>query len=416
MAPLPAFAPPVENHPVEREAARLEAVERYGIYDTGPDPRFDRVARLIRNIFDLPIAIVSIIDGHRQTYKAVEGIANQDIALKDTFCQYALYSENLVVPDAKQDARFRDHPFVTGDANIRFYAGVPMTTAEGHSIGTVCAIGTEPRQFSDREKEILADLAQLAMNEIELRYRATTDVLTNALTRRAFMEASAKAHMHALRHNQSLACIVLDIDHFKGVNDRFGHAAGDNVLAKVASACAERLRAADIFGRIGGEEFAIMLPLTDKASAVTLAKRLREAVSQTEVILGGRRFQITASFGVSDISISTMTVEALIAQADTALYNAKSAGRDRVVAWSGATSSAADIRRRVLKAGKLLYKNGAMTVDCTVRTISDKTAGMDVMDTSYVPDRFTLSISSEALERQCRVVSRTSTHLEVEFQ
>ncbi|TGP15888.1 GAF domain-containing protein, partial [Mesorhizobium sp. M1D.F.Ca.ET.231.01.1.1] len=101
-----------------------------------------RITRLIRNIFDVPIAIVSMIDGHRQWYKAYEGLENREVSRDETFCKYTLQDRSpLVVPDARDDARFAQNPMVTAGPQIRFYAGVPLRTNDGHNIGTVCAIG-----------------------------------------------------------------------------------------------------------------------------------------------------------------------------------------------------------------------------------------------------------------------------------
>src|SRR5689334_19870629 len=121
---------------------RLEALERYDILDTPREKPFDRIANLIQAIFDVPIGIVSMIDGHRQWYKASTGLPNNEADLKDTFCRFALEgSAPLVIPDATKDHRVSNNPYVAGDPNIRFYAGVPLRTKDGHNIGTVCAIG-----------------------------------------------------------------------------------------------------------------------------------------------------------------------------------------------------------------------------------------------------------------------------------
>ncbi len=150
----------------------------------------------------------------------------------------AASGEPLVVPDAAIDPRFTDNPHVPAAAS-RFYAGVPLRSPDGHVIGTICAVDTRPRDFSDRELKILEDLALITMNELELRQRATIDVLTGALSRRAFKEEGNRAASLASRHNHALACLVFDLDHFKSVNDRFGHAAGDRVLTDAIKACVD---------------------------------------------------------------------------------------------------------------------------------------------------------------------------------
>ena len=176
------------------EAERLDALNRFDVIDTPREEAFDRITRLIRNIFDLPVAIVSMIDGHRQWYKAYEGLENREVSRDETFCKYTLQDgAPLVVPDARDDERFAQNPMVTGGPQVRFYAGVPLRANDGHNIGTVCAIGFEPRSFGQREIAILSDLAALAMDVLELRQLASVDPLTGALSRRAFKEQAATA-------------------------------------------------------------------------------------------------------------------------------------------------------------------------------------------------------------------------------
>ena len=398
------------------EAERLDALNRFDVMDTPREEAFDRITRLIKNIFDLPIAIVSMIDGHRQWYKAYEGLDNREVGRDETFCKYALQDVTpLIVPDARDDARFSANPLVTGEPRIRFYAGVPLRTGDGHNIGTVCAIGFEPRVFTPRETAILADLTALAMDALELRQLAEVDSLTGALSRRAFKEQATRAVALAQRHKHSLACIALDLDHFKSINDRHGHAMGDRVLAAAAEACRSQLRGTDLFGRLGGEEFALLLPHTDRTHMGAVAEKLREAIARVAVENGGTRVPVTASFGIAALDARTPDIDALLANADAALYEAKAAGRNRCMAWRVPDDAPTGPRRRVLKAGRMLFNNRMSSIDCTVRTLGDDGAGLDVTSSVGVPESFTLQIRSDAFETRCRVVSQTERHIEVEF-
>ena len=202
------------------EQARLEAIDQLDILDTPREEPFDRLSRLICNIFDVPMAIVSIIDGHRQWYKAFDGIAASEVERQDSFCNLLVEDPRpLIVPDATQDVRFAQKPAVLGPPKVRFYAGVPLTTTDGHVIGTICALDTRPRAFDDRQVEILSDIAHLTMQAIKLSRFATTDSLTGLMSRRAFKDAGDKAMAQAARHGQPLSCITFDIDHFKAIND-----------------------------------------------------------------------------------------------------------------------------------------------------------------------------------------------------
>jgi hypothetical protein len=126
-------APSIAADMDDLDVERLNALDCYDLLDTPPEPQFDRIARLIRDIFDMPMAVVSVIDGHRQWYKASEGLSATEVPLKESFCrQTILDTKPLVVPDAMLDTRFAENPSVTGAPHVRFYAGAPLTTPDGH--------------------------------------------------------------------------------------------------------------------------------------------------------------------------------------------------------------------------------------------------------------------------------------------
>jgi diguanylate cyclase (GGDEF)-like protein len=127
--------------------------------------------------------------------------------------------------------------------------------------------------------------------------------------------------------------LMLDIDHFKQVNDRFGHAAGDRVLRAIAVACQAAKRDADVIARVGGEEFALLLPETTDAAALQFAERLRRQLHDCSLTVDGEKVPITVSIGVAGANNGTLGIEALLQCADHALYEAKGAGRDRVTVW-----------------------------------------------------------------------------------
>jgi diguanylate cyclase (GGDEF)-like protein len=415
--PQQAFAPaPLEAAPDMAEALRLEALDRFDILDTPKEEAFDRIARLIRNIFDVPIGVVSVIDGHRQWIKASDGTKVREIERRKTFCALTIRSSGpLIVPDALADPRFRESPHVVGYPHVRFYAGMPLTTHDGYNIGTVCAIGHEPRAFSEREADILSDLARVTMDELELRQLAVTDNLTGLMSRGAFREEAENTIALALRHKHHLSMVAIDLDHFKSINDQHGHGAGDIVLRGVAQACMETQRQTDHLGRLGGEEFAVLLPHTDRAGAMEAAEKLRLAIQKLSFDAGAKKIGVTASFGIASLDLETRDFDTLLAHADAALYEAKAAGRNRSMGWRRAPEAVNQARRRVLKAGRIIFNHRSSTIDCTVRTLGDTGAGFDVIHTDGIPAEFTLAIRSDNFERRCRIVSQTDRHLEAEF-
>ena len=152
------------------EAARLAALQRYDILDTPPEAGFDRVTRLAAQLFDVPIALVSLVDADRQWFKSCYGLDARQTSREISFCAHAILSDEIfVVPDAIQDERFAGNPLVTGEAGIRFYAGAPLKTRAGFNLGSLCIIDTKPRQFSEQQLAGLTDLAALVVDELELR-------------------------------------------------------------------------------------------------------------------------------------------------------------------------------------------------------------------------------------------------------
>jgi len=177
---------------------------------------------------------------------------------------------------------------------------------------------------------VLRDISERKHAEEELRRLATTDSLTELFNRRHFLELAQREVVRANRYKRPLSLMMMDIDHFKKVNDSYGHDAGDRVLVHLARIGLEQIRDVDIFGRIGGEEFAILLPDTDLASGGEAAERLRREVAGTVVEVNGQQVRITISIGVSTLTESIQDLDALMISADRALYSAKWKGRNKV--------------------------------------------------------------------------------------
>ena len=177
-----------------------------------------------------------------------------------------------------------------------------------------------------------------AVNRARLRQSGFTDVLTGWHNRR-YLQARMKEELaRACRDGRSLVCMMFDVDHFKRVNDNWGHAAGDAVLRELAHRVDAEVRSSDVAARFGGEEFVILLPRTTSAEGRHVAERIREAVAAAPFGLpGGDELSVTVSIGIAEFQPGARRSdlkslgEALIARADAALYDAKAAGRDRVV-------------------------------------------------------------------------------------
>jgi diguanylate cyclase (GGDEF)-like protein len=187
-----------------------------------------------------------------------------------------------------------------------------------------------PRDFSDAQIGILKSFASLVVDELELRRIAERDHLTHALTRRGFVEQMKKEIARCHRHGRESVLVMMDIDHFKAVNDGHGHPAGDEVLKAVSATCLKELRENDVFGRLGGEEFGVLLTETDPVGGLDAAEKLRRAIEALTIDFAGG-LRVTASFGMASLGARLLSPEEWIAEADRALYEAKRGGRNRCV-------------------------------------------------------------------------------------
>lgn len=163
----PDAAPP----PPENESERLAALHALRVLDTPAEPRFDRLTRLAAALFDVPTALISLIDAERQWFKSRHGFESGATGRGEAFCDRALRLPGrsvMVVEDAARDPDFADNPLVAGEPHVRFYAGALLTTASGHNLGTLCVLDTKPRRFSEADRALLRDLADLATEQLEL--------------------------------------------------------------------------------------------------------------------------------------------------------------------------------------------------------------------------------------------------------
>jgi diguanylate cyclase (GGDEF)-like protein len=342
--------------PVQDETKRLHAVESLSLLDTPPEADFDEAVRLAASICNTPISLMTIVDRHRQWFKSKIGLDIDETPRDQAFCAHAIgRTTPLIIRDAHEDERFVENPLVTGNPNIRFYAGMPLHTSDGYSIGTLCVIDTVPRELTPQQESALTVLGRQISTQIELRTRnklmrelleenqriraeletanqrllelSLTDTLTRLRNRRAFEDRLAQEITNANLGTSTFSLLLIDIDSFKGFNDEFGHPMGDEILCTVARILVKTCRTVDLVARHGGEEFAILLPNTAGESAMIAAERLRSAV---ETHPWAHR-QVTISAGVATSLLAANRSADIFLAADRALYTAKAAGRNRVV-------------------------------------------------------------------------------------
>lgn len=177
---------------------------------------------------------------------------------------------------------------------------------------------------------IVRDISENKKTEEELLRLAATDPLTGAFNRREFTSLAEQESLRSNRYNRPLSILMLDLDHFKRLNDTYGHGAGDKALQRFTTLCCNTLRTMDIFGRWGGEEFVALLPETDAEGAAVIAERLRKIVSQSILVYNDQKISFTVSIGITQYRPGETEIDAPLSRADAAVYDAKKAGRNRI--------------------------------------------------------------------------------------
>lgn len=319
------------------ETERLAAVHASGLLDTPPEPEFDVTTRIAASLFDAPIALVALMDRDRLWFKARHGLELEQLDRPIAFCAHAIVDPDrvMVVEDLQADPRFEGNPLVHAGPNLRFYAGAPLRTPEGHALGTLAVLDTRPRQFGEANRALLKDLSASVMTAIESRQRAmrlgelaSTDHLTGLANRMHFQSALALELRHARQTGAPVALLYLDLDGFKEVNDRHGHAMGDIVLREVAQRLRPQMRAGETLARLGGDEFAILMRGgADQAAAEALAERIVGVLRDPVPLPGGARVEVGVSVGIAVQTADEADPDRLLEQADHALYRAKSQAR-----------------------------------------------------------------------------------------
>lgn len=344
---------PAADDTIIREPARLAALDRTGLLDAPPEEPLDRLTRLASRIVAAPIALVSFVDRERQFFVSHTGLPaelqrSRQTPLSHSFCQHVVaQGDTLVVEDARRHPLVHDNGLLTEHGALA-YAGVPVRDRDGHVLGSFCVIDHQPRTWSEEDLYVLRELARSAVSEVELRRalreeerRSRTDPLTGLGNRRAFEEALRNEIARSDRDGGPVGLVLMDIDHFKAINDVYGHAAGDAVLGEVGRRLRAAVRPYDTVARWGGEEFALLLPnVPSERTLIDIADSLRAAAAIDTLRLPGDGQVIRAvrlSAGGALGPPGAISSDELLAQADAALYAAKRRGRDRALAASSLT-------------------------------------------------------------------------------
>jgi diguanylate cyclase (GGDEF)-like protein len=345
------------------EAARQAVLDAYAILDSAPEQAFDDIVRLAQMLCEVPAASISLIDLDRVWFKAQIGVDQAQVPRDQSLCNHAIVSpgRTLVVDDLAIDPIPAARRRRLGGKPPRFYAGVPLLSPDGHALGTLSVADVVPRHLAPAQVEGLELLARQTQHLLELRRfmreqghllstreaaaqraeharadlqrrhealqeSANRDPLTGLFNRVAMERMVAEALQRDPSERPPYSLLLLDIDHFKQVNDRHGHLAGDDALRAVAAAVLSNVRKEDIAVRYGGEEIVAYLARASLADASEIAQRIRERIAQAPL-----PFTLTVSIGIAAGDPMRDEPIQVFQRADQALYRAKATGRDRVV-------------------------------------------------------------------------------------
>ncbi|MGM9490749.1 sensor domain-containing diguanylate cyclase [Ideonella sp. YS5] len=305
------------------EPARLAALRGLALLDTPSEERFERITRLARRLFDVPMASISLVDEDRQWFKSHQGLEMSETPREVSFCGHAILGDQIMeVSDAAADARFHDNPLVTGEPHVRFYAGCPLHAPDGSKIGTLCLMDRTPRTLSPEDHALLRDLAEMTEQEFAALRLATTDDLTGLSNRRGFIALAQQALAMCRRVKQTACLSFFDLDGLKTVNDRFGHAAGDELICRFANVLVHAFRDSDVIARLGGDEFVVLMTYCSEAVA-PIQRRLQEAVDERNASLPADQ---AIRFSVGTVKIDPAihrSVDEWLHDSDTLMYRRK---------------------------------------------------------------------------------------------
>lgn len=264
-----------------------------------------------------------------------------------SYCESVINDDNpLLIENAILDEKWLHAPEV--ELGLINYLGFPLRWPNGDAFGTICILNTKAVSYSDKQQQLMLQIRNIVESNLELleknqqletlssnlQYLANTDDLTGIWNRRAFINESNKEIQRFKRSKHRTCLLMMDIDDFKVINDAFGHEVGDEVLKLFSHSIQAAKRPYDVFGRIGGEEFAVLLPETPLKQATSLAERLRKKVSEIFYHTGGKNINITVSIGAYELKQDETNILDALNKADKLLYAAKHSGKNTVTAKS----------------------------------------------------------------------------------
>lgn len=335
----------------EDDVERLKSLSQMILLSTPREADLDRITRIAQKVFGTEIALISLVDEKRQWFKSRIGLDVLETPRDISFCGHAIGgNETFVVTDASLDERFSDNPLVVDGLKVRFYAGQPIANRDGFNIGTLCVISATPKILTAEQSSTLEDLGRLVEIVLENRQMSSTqldllrqldisirdsliDSLSGLWNRKGFDAIADKEIEHCRLEGAPISFFLLDVDNFKSINDVHGHPVGDLVIKKLSDVLVGNTRSTDSVFRIGGEEFLVVCPHADQDAARRIGSNLITAIEREGSVLSDATLvPFRASIGIATArpsgSDTGKLCSALCKHADTALYQAKSNGKN----------------------------------------------------------------------------------------
>jgi diguanylate cyclase (GGDEF)-like protein len=327
---------------IRTETLQLAEMRVNDLIETPLEARFNRLVRVARRAMGTRVAAISFLSREREWFKAVTGWNVSELPPVRSLAMAVLQDSTIVaVADTLRDERTNRHPLVFGSPRFRFCAFQPIVDHFGHVIGALGAYDIEPREATAELLDTLSDLGELAQRELLLsdlgslqktllakldasRRQALLDDLTRLWNRRGGMLLLEQAMESIRRAGKRVGVCVVDVDDFKLINDRFGHAMGDVVLRKLAGAIVDAIRPGDIACRLGGDEFLLLIPEVDAEELSAVMQRVRDRVRSLVISTRAGSVRVTVSVGgtLADLG-SANGPDEIVHLADEAMYTAK---------------------------------------------------------------------------------------------
>lgn len=302
---------------LDDELMRLQSLRKLKILDSDPEERFDRITRLACKLLDVPIALVSLVDSHRQWFKSRQGLDINETPRDISFCGHAIEGADvMIVDDATNDDRFCDNPLVTSDPSIRFYAGYPLKGPDGHHVGTLCVIDRDPRDKEDVDVEALRELGEIVEQELVIESMVRDDPLTGLLNRSGFREIGQRMLHIVDRSMDSVSLLLVQLENHVAIESAFSPEKADRAVVELAQLIMTEARQSDLVARIDPATFAILMASSMQGAVQVVGNRIERRVNSRNTG-GASEFEIEVDFYSADMGAEkNMTIDALLKSAE----------------------------------------------------------------------------------------------------